>query len=170
MRKSFIFSVIFLEMICLSSCVSIHRRNYFVEGEFFGVNEYNKEEKFYFTVLEISKNEYENAQGINVVNDIYKKKYYSLKLYYVVNQSDEKNYITFLNLKDYGSPITYKDDNHNIIRPFMCDREYMDIDIEKDALYIIEIPTREAFVYFYKGGEKNDKFGFIRKYYISFSE
>lgn len=155
MRKLFSCFVLFFAILCLSSCESIHRRNYFVEGEFSGFNVYNTDEKYYLSVLEISQEEYENAQGINVVHDIYKKKYYALDLYFLVGQSDEKNDIVFINLKDSGSPISYIDDNGHIIVPFCMDN--MEFDIEKDAAYKIEIPFKDsyglsAYVNFYKEG------------------
>ncbi len=143
----------------MCSCESKHRVNYFVNGEFSGINEYDTNETFYFTVSEITKNEYEKSQGINVVNDVYKKKYYSLSLYFLEEHNDEKNYITFLNLKDYGSPIRYTDDNSYNIQPYCRDSKY-GFDIEKQAVYCISMSSQDnngisAHVYLYKkGGQK----------------
>lgn len=159
MRKLFSCFVLFFAILCLSSCESIHRRNYFVEGEFSGFNVYNTDEKYYLSVLEISQEEYETAQGVNVVHDIYKKKYYALDLYFLVGQSDEKNDIDFINLKDaMGVPLGYEDDNGKYLLSFCRDYDHTEKDIEKNdsAYYKIEIPFKDnyglsAYVNFYKG-------------------
>ncbi len=157
MKKIIIFLVFIFEIMCLSSCGTGHRRNYFVEGEFSGYNLHKIEEVYYLTVTEISKSEYESSQGINVVHDIFKKKYFSLELYYVVDQSNEKNFLTFSNLKDYGTPIRYRDDNRYVIVPFCRDYGSPDPrDLEKEAAYKIVTPMDKGDVnvhlYLYKGG------------------
>ena len=94
-----------------------HRNNFFVEGEFVGVNSYNEEEEFYFTVKSISKDEYEESDGINVFFDDFKKEYFSLELYYIFDSN--KTYLEFKNLKSYGTPLRYEDDNKNYIIPLL---------------------------------------------------
>lgn len=96
---------------------SNHRRNYFVEGEFVGFNESNDEEFFSLTVTSTSKEEFQKADGINVVHDKYTNTYFSLTMYYQVNNNEEKYYLTFKNLTAYGTPIMYKDDLGNYITP-----------------------------------------------------
>lgn len=159
MKKVLHFLVLFFAVAHLSSCENIHRRNYFVEGEFSGLNAYNTNETYYLSVSEISQKEYENAQGINVVNDVYKKKYYALDLYYTVGQSDVKNNIVLVNLIDYGTPISYKDDNRIILEPFCRDNNRTEEELEKDnaPFYKAEIPLKDsydlsAYVNLYKGG------------------
>lgn len=44
MRKALRFLVLLFAVAHLSSCENIHRRNYFVEGEFSGLNVYNTNE------------------------------------------------------------------------------------------------------------------------------
>lgn len=87
-----------------------HRTNHFIEGEFVGVNESNNEEVFTFTVTLISKEEFNLADGINVVHDQYKDLYFILELYYQVSNNEEKTYITFNNLIGSGTPLKYVDD------------------------------------------------------------
>lgn len=160
MRKALRFLVLLFAVTHLSSCENIHRRNYFVEGEFSGLNVYNTNEKYYLSVSEISQEEYETAQGINVVNDVYKKKYYALDLYFIVGQSDEKNDIVLVNLKDDGGvPIGYRDDNDIIMLQPFCDIKRTEEEIERDNtdFYKAEFPSKDsyglsAYVNFYKGG------------------
>ena len=120
MRKiKFLIISLFL-ILSFSSCFTNHHQtNYFVEGDFFGVNEYNQDEKFYFSVKSIIKDEYDSSSGRNVVFDKYKKVYYSLQLFYEINS--ERYQIDFLNLTPYGTPISYEDDNKNHITPFISD-------------------------------------------------
>ena len=159
MRKVLRFLVLLFAVTHLSSCENIHRRNYFVEGEFSGLNVYNTNEKYYLSVSEISQEEYETAQGINVVNDVYKKKYYALDLYFIVGQSDEKNDIVLLILKDYGTPIRYEDHNRIILMPFCGLDSRTEEEMERDNtdFYKAEFPSKDsyglsAYVNFYKGG------------------
>lgn len=86
-----------------------HRTNHFVEGEFVGINTSNKEEVSYMSVSLISKEEFINSFGINVLEDKYKKTYFKLTLYYQINEG-ENVYIELKNLTAYGTPISYKDD------------------------------------------------------------
>lgn len=93
-----------------------HRTNHFVEGEFVGINTSNKEEVSYMSVSLISKEEFINSFGINVLEDKYKKTYFKLTLYYQINEG-ENVYIELKNLTAYGTPISYKDDFGNYITP-----------------------------------------------------
>jgi len=136
MRKiKFLIISLFL-ILSFSSCfTNHHQNNYFVEGDFFGVNEYNQDEKFYFSVKSIIKDEYDSSSGRNVVFDKYKKVYYSLQLFY---EFDSKKYqIDFLNLTPYGTPISYKDDNKNHITPFISDNN--NSPRFGEAIYCLEI-------------------------------
>lgn len=139
---------LFILILCLCGCDSIHRNNYFIAGSFLGINELNKEQEFYFNVYEISKKEYDEAQGLNVVYDIYKKMYFSLDLFFYKKNND-KEFIRFINLKDYGTPISYKDENSHIITP--C----FEVENHKERPnYTIELVNPvsnelEAFIYLY---------------------
>ena len=133
-KKIFLIISCFL-ILSLGSCyTNHHQNNYFVEGDFFGVNEYNQDEKFYFSVKLIIKDEFDSSSGLNVVFDKYKKTYYSLQLFY---ENDSERYqIDFMNLNPYGTPISYKDDNKNNITPFTSDNNSF---ISGEAIYSLEI-------------------------------
>lgn len=111
------------------SCTKIsHRNNYFLEGLFSGVNMKNEDMMCYLKVDEISQDEYEAANGINVVNDLVKFKYYSLDFYTTINDEEEVHY-GFVNLRDWyngatGTPIKYVDDNGSNIYPAITDDKY----------------------------------------------
>ena len=135
-KKIFLIICCFL-ILSFSSCyMNHHQNNYFVDGEFFGVNEYNQDEKFYFTVKSIIKDEFESSNGLNVVFDKYKKVYYSLQLFYEIDS--ERYQIDFMNLTYYGTPISYKDDNKNNITPFINDNNN-NSPIFGEAIYSLEI-------------------------------
>ena len=68
-KKIFLIICCFL-ILPFSSCyTNHHQNNYFVDGEFFGVNEYNQDEKFYFSVKSIIKDDFDSSNGLNVVFD-----------------------------------------------------------------------------------------------------
>lgn len=71
-KKPFVLILLLIGLLVITSCNygSIHRRNYFIKGEFSGINSRNKTETYYFNVREISKEDYEIAEGINVVFDV----------------------------------------------------------------------------------------------------
>lgn len=117
--KKFVFLVCYLFVWTLSSCDygNIHKNNFFIEGEFIGINSYEPNEEFHLFVTAISEKEFDDADGINVVYDVYKKIFYSLELYY--SDGDEDIKLFFKNLVSYGSPLSYDDDFGNIITPLL---------------------------------------------------
>ena len=123
MKKLYILTCCIL--ICLlSSCHFIHfgsnhRNNFFVAGEFEGINDREPHEKFHLVVTEISKDEYKAAKGINVVCDEYTKLYYYLELSYY--DGDKKIELEYKNLTVYGTPFEYEDDYGNILTPMRND-------------------------------------------------
>lgn len=152
-------ALVLISLVCFGSiyCAfrnygSNHRTNYFLEGKFSGVNSYNSDEVFYLTVTNISKEEYSAANGKNVVKDEYKKKYFSLDLYYLAGNNDEKNYLTFSNLNHFGTPISYIDDSGNYITPMIMDSDAL-FD-SKNCIYNLILNYKpdsdsHAFVYMY---------------------
>ncbi len=105
----------------LTSCGS-HKgqKNCFMEGEFSAKNEEKETEMVYFDVKEITKAKYEESNGINTVYDVVIKKYFALSLYITEEGSNEKEYITYTNLKmtrTYEIFCIYEDDNSNYICP-----------------------------------------------------
>ena len=158
MKKVFGILILFLEIICLvilclGSCIAqnMKHRFYFVEGKFLGINKKNTEEIFYFIVSEISENEYKISKGINVVNDVFKKKYYMLELYYIIGENNEKNYITFSNLRyaHYNNPTHYEDDNGYTIVLFSLDGSKL-IEVYRIYSYSTDKVVKELNVYFDK--------------------
>lgn len=119
MKKICYLLLFFMIVFMMESCDygANHRTNFFVEGEFVGVNSRNEDEEFYFTVKSITKDEYDAANGINVVFDDFKKEYFSLELYYIIESN--KTYLEFKNLKSYGTPLRYEDDHKNYIIPLL---------------------------------------------------
>jgi len=161
MRKiKFLIISLFL-ILSLSSCyTNHHQNNYFVEGDFFGVNEYNQDEKFYFSVKSIIKDEFDSSNGLNVVFDQYKKVYYSLQLFY---EFDSKRYqIDFMNLTPYGTPISYKDDNNNFITPFISDNYIFgeaiySLEIDRSCFEVEPTNSKENYAYIYMRFKEDSK-------------
>lgn len=110
---------IIVSLVFYFSGIRTHRRNYFVEGTFSGINVKNENETVFLIVKEISKKEYQAANGIDVVKDEYKKNYFLLTCYY--ENEEGTNYYHFVNLKSYGTPISYEDNNKSRITPFHTD-------------------------------------------------
>ncbi len=94
--------------------------NCFVQGFYKGIVYFDNFEKgkYCFDVKYIEKNEFENKNGLNVVYDVVRDKYFSLLLY--IDLNDNRTYYDFYNLK-YDSSLddrrykTYIDDNETFI-------------------------------------------------------
>lgn len=164
MRKKIFLIISCFLFLSLGSCyTNHHQNNYFVDGDFFGVNEYNQDEKFYFSVKPIIKDEFDSSNGLNVVFDKYKKVYYSLQLYY---ENDSKRYqIAFMNLTPYGTPISYKDDNKNHITPFISDNNNSPIfgaaiyslEIQRSCFEVKTMNSKENIAYIYMRFKEDSK-------------
>ncbi len=108
---------LFLILFSISSCVdasySTKRKNYICEGLYSGENS-TYSVTLFLRIKRIYKEEFNIANGINVIEDYVRPAYYSLDLYYY--QEEEKMpYYTFSNFSDaydgsYGTKIAYKDD------------------------------------------------------------
>lgn len=118
MRKIFLLetSVLTLSLSVLTGCfVTDKRRNYMVAGNFGGINRVNKDETCFLVLKKIGGEEYQKANGKNVIQDFVLKDYYSLD-FYCVNSNGEKKTYDFLNLTDRfpnvkAQPVSYIDDN-----------------------------------------------------------
>lgn len=123
MKKIWKIALFIVLMIPLSSCFNTNRRiNYFIPGCFIGYNEYNNTQTCYFNVEEITKNSFQEANGVNVIHDLVSNKFYSLEFYVIDHESNQYT-IDFINLKDAyngakGTPIAYQDEHQNWIIPF----------------------------------------------------
>lgn len=126
-RLGYLFSMIIVLFIFCSCGGNPHRNNYFIEGIFSGTNFYNESQVFYLEVKEISKDEYKNANGVNVIkDDVLKDKYFSLSIYYFyIEIADQRNYITFSNVKVRGEKAMYDDKVNGItIVPSTTDNSF----------------------------------------------
>lgn len=109
-------SILFIISLCLLSCDGGNKRtNAFVAGIFEGIAEENKSISTHLVVNEINENDYLNAAGINVVQDSWNLKYYSLEFHIVDSEGTTTNY-DFVNLRDLhpkvkAQPIYYKSDS-----------------------------------------------------------
>lgn len=142
MKKNFFLTLfIFILLFTLISCGwgKTHQINYFVEGEFVGVEIENNKMEFFLNVMPISKEEYSDLDGINVVHDVYKDLYYKLDLFYVEDDGG-KNEITLQNFKAYGTPYRYRDDFSNSIMPFISDNNPLEYGSD---IYIMELKYKE---------------------------
>ena len=111
----------------LSSCGFLSkyskRTNIFYPGSFQGIDEYNNEISCYFNVEEIDKDQYGEANGINVIQDLVSLKYYALEFYAVLEDGSKKSY-ELKNFSDAykgatGTKIAYVDENNVWLVPFV---------------------------------------------------
>lgn len=161
MKKIWKIALFIVLMIPLSSCFNTNRRiNYFIPGCFIGYNEYNNTQTCYFNVEEITKNSFQEANGVNVIHDLVSNKFYSLEFYVIDHESNQYT-IDFINLKDAyngakGTPIAYKDDNQNWITPFAG------MVSEKEAnYYSIHITNEDFEIYTYLSLNENNSWRII---------
>ena len=90
MKKIWKIALFIVLMIPLSSCFNTNRRiNYFIPGCFIGYNEYNNTQTCYFNVEEITKNSFQEANGVNVIHDLVSNKFYSLEFYVIDHESNQ---------------------------------------------------------------------------------
>lgn len=153
--KKLVFLVCCLFVWMLSSCDygSIHKNNFFIEGEFVGINSNDSNEEFHLFVTLISEKEFDDADGVNVVYDVYKKVFYSLELYY--SDGGEDINLSFKNLVSYGSPLSYNDDFGNIITPLL--NEHLINENLEENTYILNYKMNHdtyAFVYMKEKGKQ----------------
>ena len=121
------------------------RTNYLVPGHFKGINSYNEERTYYLDVNLISYEEYIKADGKNVIVDLVRPNYFSLKLYYFYEEQEKV--IDLYNFSDAFNgtkdiEIYYKDANGVWLCPFNPDNN-------KGHFYTIDLILNRAYIYFY---------------------
>lgn len=120
----------------LIGCIN-RKRNYFVIGKFkANFDSIN----YYLEIDEISKDEYNSSNLINVVEDKVLKKDNYFKINFYKNDNDNITIINLINLQDQDPqtssiPISYCDDNDINIMP------YYPYDIENDYYYLTTYQT-----------------------------
>ena len=95
MKKLFSLFVIFL-ILLTTGCSKVKLKEQFVEGLFFGVYE---NQEYYFEVKSITKKEYKNADGKNVLkSETNDPPYFQCVLYYFDDENNKQT-IDFYNIK-----------------------------------------------------------------------
>lgn len=130
--KQYLKQLLCLLLLCsvcipLASCEIFpnRRKSYFEEGLFYGYTERDSkidaERVFCFEVKKISKEEYEQADGVNVVMDgvLEPTTYFSFLLY--EGEGEDRIIYNFVHLAENvmpnDIPICYEDDNGNVVGP-----------------------------------------------------
>ena len=144
-------AIALLSLLSLSSCFCSGKNmctNYFVAGEFAGMEEKDQSRSYLFNVSEISQQEYEDAGGLNVVDDYVLGAYFSIELT-IVTKEGSATY-DFINMEEAWTtrdfPISYHDDNQTWITPH---RDKKDSPWNyREHFYLIEITDLDAHVFF----------------------
>lgn len=137
MKKNISLAILFASLSVLASCVN-HRKNFFVEGIYSGVNSYNSSESCRLIVSKIDKDEYTLCNGKNVVEDLVGNNYFLLS-FYVYDEGGSEKTIDLINLVDAhngskGAPVTYVDENFIYIKPLFTGGK----NASDSACYVIE--------------------------------
>ena len=129
-RKKLLFTTLSLFAFSLCACEKRYgyRDNWIEEGTFFGVDSSGAYDCA-LVVERITKEEYEEADGINVVEDLARSGHYRLSFTAKDGEQNEYGY-TFINLKEpfdgkFGTWLEYHDDNDAHFDPlpsFAADR------------------------------------------------
>lgn len=108
---------------CLTSCVfgNGHRTNNIVPGYYVGVDQNDDNKQASLTISPITKNEYDEANGTNIIKDLVKTGYYKLE-FYIRKDGKEPELLKFTNFVDEFNgakdrPISYIDDNGVVLSP-----------------------------------------------------
>lgn len=129
-----------------------YRRDYIVPGEFYGVNDYEKEFSTYLKIEEISEEEYSKSNGINAIKDLVGGGYYSLIFTYTDSSGNVARY-DFKNLADAyngvtSTPISYLNDNDTWFTPFTSVGEHTSLAFE-NCYYSVHIPDESINIFSY---------------------
>lgn len=151
-KQKRIIGLLILLLLCLSSCIS-KRTNIIVSGHFIGVDSHNESISCDLLIKQLSKEEYLEQDGKNVIKDAINGNYYSI-IFTINHQENGMKQIDFLNFKDAhdganGTPISYVDDNNCWLTPYSSmNNEIMPL---KDCYYSIHINIEdfELFTYLY---------------------
>lgn len=120
MKRILKITPIFLLTLTLNSCYigSNNRTNYIIPGSFRGVDIHSNV-TYYLDISIIRLNDYNNANGVNVIKDEVRDAYYSLDFYRFKDGIKIKH--NFLNFKDvtkaYHYCVRYNDDNDYTLMP-----------------------------------------------------
>ncbi len=117
MRKS---SIVLLLPVLLCSCVN-HKTNAMFEFDSTQVDE-ETTLTFHLVVTSISKTDFDNANGLNVLEDVVEKNNYYFITFTKIDSGSNIEKLDFYNLQDMypntkSQPVTYIDDNENEIGP-----------------------------------------------------
>lgn len=117
MRK---YSVVLLLTILLCSCVN-HKTNTMFEFDSTKVDE-ETALTFHLVVTSINKTDFDNANGLNVLEDVVEKSNYYLITFTKIDSDSNIEKLDFYNLQDMypstkSQPVTYIDANENEIGP-----------------------------------------------------
>lgn len=117
-----VLSVLAIFVLILSSCTTNKRTNVIVPGLYYsyGIDDENDID-YYLAIEQITKSEYLNANGQNVIKDAISNNYYSVN--FEKHSNDDIENVPFTNLKDAydgaeGTPVSYVDDNGYWLTPF----------------------------------------------------
>ena len=109
-------SILSMLFLGLSSCFPVvsKRTNYIIAGEFSGVDSYDERISCSLSITSITKEQFEAANGVNVIEDLVKKVYFKLEFSYTLLEKTET--IDFLNFADAYKgatdiPVSYLDEN-----------------------------------------------------------
>jgi hypothetical protein len=152
-------NLIIILILCLISCSS-KRTNIIIAGHYKGNDFQNNSITCDLYIKQISKIEYSNQNGINVIKDSINEKYYSI-LFTINNIESGSQQISFYNFKDAynnanSTPISYVDDNDCWLTPFTTNNNqimplnecYYSISFNKNNI--------EIFTYLYFSEELNN--------------
>ncbi len=151
--KNIVFKLLLLNctLISLSSCLAIEKRtNFVVPGEFYGEN---LGVTFYLNINKISRDDFDAADGLNVLEDFANpNNYYSIDFYYI-DDDDNKINLPFENFKYTSTsmqPVTYIDDYKNYFTPMIMNKNELSTQLFDKYFYSIDYNryNYEYFVYF----------------------
>lgn len=151
--KNIVFKLLLLNctLISLSSCLAIEKRtNFIVPGEFYGEN---LGVTFYLNINKISRDDFDAADGLNVLEDFANpNNYYSIDFYYI-DDDDNKINLPFENFKYTSTsmqPVTYIDDYKNYFTPMIMNKNELSTQLFDKYFYSIDYNryNYEYFVYF----------------------
>lgn len=148
-----VLSVLATFVLILSSCTTNKRTNVIVPGLYYsyGIDDENDID-YYLAIEQITKSEYLNANGQNVIKDAISNNYYSVN--FEKHSNDDIENVPFTNLKDAydgaeGTPISYVDDNGYWLIPFTSENgKIVSYSNSYYAIHIVDL-NFELFVYLY---------------------
>lgn len=148
-----VLSVLATFVLILSSCTTNKRTNVIVPGLYYSYSIDDENDiDYYLAIEQITKSEYLNANGQNVIKDAISNNYYSVN--FEKHSNDDIENVPFTNLKDAydgaeGTPISYVDDNGYWLIPFTSENgKIVSYSNSYYAIHIVDL-NFESFVYLY---------------------